>query len=947
MILFWSLAVGAAPQRYWVPDGLDIFSSSTVYSIAQDTAGAIWFHTDRGLFRYNGHTAEYRGGMSVWTRMQGGENNSIYSSGQDALLKYSASTMQVDTLMTGGWSINSRVDDGGGRLLVGAGNNLYMYQDISPVDSVRLDEGVQITSLLQLAGGTVAVGTKSDGVLLLGRDQARKASLPCESRVSALFEDSSGRLWAGLLKGGAMILDKATLKVLGSYPSCDGKQLLDVRSFAESKDGCIYLGTAAGLFKVSKGGAISEETPAGHPGEPICSIFTDKDGNLWTGTYYHGVYFTDFGAIPLNNINKDSRITLIKGMAEDRNGLVWLLTDGSGMFRYDPSSGTSTLIPGTTGIKYQSAGYDPVTDKIWAGEFRGRVLSYDILSCKEQIYTTTNSETRDGDGSVCAFVRDGDDLLLGSTTGLYRFNPLTETTISRKIHDSVIYAMEKGKDGRIYFAGVGLYSYDEADGVRRISLDDQDAWMHTTPCYDIEHDDAGRLWMAYPEEGIVCLDSGKVTRYSSANIGLSDNYTSNITICGNGDIVVVSNSGISLISPPGGECFNYNKSNGLDFGATIGSKSIVLSDGTILLGGNDGMQSIPKDFPPIRKERPSVVPDKFFVNGERIDTLTTLPFLKKVLLKHDQNNFSIETATFNYTCAEYTLYQYRLTGFDKVWKEFSPQIPVSFMNIKPGHYTFELRASHRGGEQESAYASLPIRIYPAWYATLAAKILFLTFAVLVILIILTSVNSRMILAEKLRLKERENEEKTRFFVNLSYQLRTPVNLIIGQLERFFMDFGSRTAGIEDIENIYGKAKEMREMISDYVDTQNEEKKSGAGQADDGDGTLAGAYENAKFLNAAIGVVERNLFTNDLNVTLLCSEMNLGKTTLTARIKEASGLTPREFIEDIRLKHAAEMISDGVYRISEIADKLSFSSPKYFSRRFKLKYGVNPRDYIPK
>ena len=76
-------------------------------------------------------------------------------------------------------------------------------------------------------------------------------------------------------------------------------------------------------------------------------------------------------------------------------------------------------------------------------------------------------------------------------------------------------------------------------------------------------------------------------------------------------------------------------------------------------------------------------------------------------------------------------------------------------------------------------------------------------------------------------------------------------------------------------------------------------------------------------------------------------MNLGKTTLTARIKEASGLTPREFIEDIRLKHAAEMISDGVYRISEIADKLSFSSPKYFSRRFKLKYGVNPRDYIPK
>lgn len=944
-MLLWSLATTAAPLRYWTPEGLDIFSSSSVYSITQDSAGALWLHTDRGLYRYNGHTAEYRGGMSVWTRLQSGLGDDIYSSGQDALLKYSASTMQVDTLMAGGWSINSSPQDGRGGLLAGGGNTLYLYRGNCPSDSLRLDEGIQITSLLRLSDGSIAVGTKNDGVLLLGSGLTKKAAAHCRSRVSALFEDSSGRLWAGMLKGGVVILDKSTLGVLGEYTSCDGKQLLDVRSFAENKDGCIYMGTAAGLFKVSGDSQIKEETPAGYPGEPVCCVYIDKDGNLWTGTYYHGVYFTDLGAIPLTGIEIDPRVTLIKGMAEDRNGLVWLLTDGSGMFRYDPQRGKSTLVPGTTGIKYQSAGYDPVSDRVWAGEFRGRVLSYDISSGREQIYTTTRSETGDGDGSVCAFVRDGDDLLLGSTTGLYRLNPSTETVISRKVHDSVIYTMEKGKDGRIYFAGIGLFVYDKERGVRRIELKEQDAWMHTTPCYDIEQDDEGRLWMAFSEEGVACLDSGTVTRYSSSSIGLSDNYTSNITICSNGDVVVVSNSGISLISPDSGECFNYNKSNGLDFGATIGGKSLVLSDGTILLGGNDGMESIPGDFPPIRKETPMIVPDKFFVNGERIDTLKTLPYLDKINLRHNQNNFSIETATFNYTGAEYTLYQYRLAGFEKEWKVFSPRTPVSFMNIKPGHYVFELRASHRGGRQDNAFASLPIRIYPAWYATLSARILFMTFAILVVMIILASINSRMMLTEKLRLKERETEEKTRFFVNLSYQLRTPVNLIIGQLERFFRDFGSRTAGIEDIENIYGKAKEMRGMISDFVDAQNEEMKSVAGQTEDDGGTLSdGAYESAKFLNAAIGVVERNLYSKDLNVTLLCSEMNLGKTTLTAKIKEASGLTPREFIEDIRLKHAAEMISDGVYRISEIADNLAFSSPKYFSQRFKLKYGVNPRDY---
>ena len=71
---------------------------------------------------------------------------------------------------------------------------------------------------------------------------------------------------------------------------------------------------------------------------------------------------------------------------------------------------------------------------------------------------------------------------------------------------------------------------------------------------------------------------------------------------------------------------------------------------------------------------------------------------------------------------------------------------------------------------------------------------------------------------------------------------------------------------------------------------------------------------------------------------------MGKTNLTKRLKDASGMTPRTFIEDIKLKHAARMLDDGVYRISEIAELLNFSSPKYFTQRFFLKFGVSPRDY---
>ena len=118
------------------------------------------------------------------------------------------------------------------------------------------------------------------------------------------------------------------------------------------------------------------------------------------------------------------------------------------------------------------------------------------------------------------------------------------------------------------------------------------------------------------------------------------------------------------------------------------------------------------------------------------------------------------------------------------------------------------------------------------------------------------------------------------------------------------------------------------MISEYVNTRlNQIEK------EDEDDATKYVVKGAKLLNAATGVIERNLFSPELGVGLLCKELNMGKTNLTKRLKDASEMTPRAFIEDIKLKHAAQMLSDGVYRIAEIAGLLDFSSPKYFTQRF--------------
>ncbi len=931
----------AHPNRYWTPDGLACFSASSVYSITQDETGAIWLKTNREICRYNGNMLETRYGNTSWTALETRSGQSIYSVSSGAVIRFSASSTQADTIRLDTPLLPSVcVIDEGESLIIASGNRVVAYKDRQAIPILEMDAAVEITSILRLSDGSLAIGTSSEGLFLWSDSDSCRLIASTPSKISALYQDSAGLLWAGLLRGGVVGVDPSSCRITRSYASHSGKPLIDVRSFSEDRTGNLYMGTAAGLFRLSPEGDLTEEIIDGIPGRPICCVFSDRNDNLWVGTYYHGVFFSSANTPPLYHVPIDPSAKIVKGLAEDRDKRVWILTDGNGLYRYDLPTGRYSLLPGTKDIKYQSAFYDARTNRIWTGEFRESLLSYDARTGEKKTHEIAVPSIKGSGSTIHAIIRLDEDLLIGGNTGLFLFNPETETAITRKVpgFSGLVFDMELDGDGGVYLAGNGIHHYRRESGVSPLSLRETDAWAGYSVCYDISRDAEGHLWMAFLKRGVGCLEDGQIRIYDTKTIGLADDYTTNVIPLRNGNVLVVSNSGVSILSPDTHTCFNFNQSSGLVFRSTRGCQSLVLSDGRIWIGGNDGIESLPEMIPAFQTDNTRVVLDKLFVNGERHDSLTTLPYLNRITLKHTQSHFSFDVTAFDYSKSQNITYRYRLEGFDKDWTSFSPQNPVTFMNMAPGQYRFVVQAARQNG-RETAEASIPIRIRPAWYATAAAKVLFFLLAAAILYIILDSINSRILLAEKLKLKDQENKEKTRFFVNLSYQLRTPVNLVIGQLERFFQKYGSRTAGIEDLENIYGKVILMRQKISDFVNSQNDTLKNNPDEDN-----LSTSYQDAKFLNAAIGVVERNLFSKDMNVSLLCSELNVGKTSLTAKIKEVTGMTPREFIEDVRLKHAAEMLKDNVYRIAEISDNLAFSNPNYFSQRFKRKYGVSPRSF---
>ena len=100
----------------------------------------------------------------------------------------------------------------------------------------------------------------------------------------------------------------------------------------------------------------------------------------------------------------------------------------------------------------------------------------------------------------------------------------------------------------------------------------------------------------------------------------------------------------------------------------------------------------------------------------------------------------------------------------------------------------------------------------------------------------------------------------------------------------------------------------------------------------------------KFLRSAVEAIERHLSNEEYDIDALAADVCMSRSTLYRKLHSLTGQKPSLFIRAIRLKHAARMIKEGSYNLTEISTLCGFSSPSYFSRCFKAQYGIPPGSY---
>lgn len=109
--------------------------------------------------------------------------------------------------------------------------------------------------------------------------------------------------------------------------------------------------------------------------------------------------------------------------------------------------------------------------------------------------------------------------------------------------------------------------------------------------------------------------------------------------------------------------------------------------------------------------------------------------------------------------------------------------------------------------------------------------------------------------------------------------------------------------------------------------------------------MATNKQDQLFLDSALSIIEANIENPDFDITLWSKSMGIGRTSLFNQIKSITGKTPNDYILSVKINKAMSLLQEeACYSVADIAYKLGYSDPTYFSRTFKKIIGLSPQQY---
>ncbi|MBO6795255.1 MAG: hypothetical protein JJ895_15220 [Balneolaceae bacterium] len=233
---------------------------------------------------------------------------------------------------------------------------------------------------------------------------------------------------------------------------------------------------------------------------------------------------------------------------------------------------------------------------------------------------------------------------------------------------------------------------------------------------------------------------GGITRWRSTsnslmnlrtNDGLANNSTYGILPDKNRRYIWVStNNGLSRLDTETLKFTTFTVADGLQNNEFNTGAYLATSDGRLLFGGVAGFNVIDTEALSTDTIPPPVYITNVNVFNEPYNTATSAMNTDQIVLPHDENFVSFDFAALDYTQPQFIRYAYKMQGVDEQWVQSGGRNFADYPNLKPGEYTFHVKAANSDGYWNERGASIAVTILPPWWQT----VWFRFFAILSIVI---------------------------------------------------------------------------------------------------------------------------------------------------------------------------------------------------------------------
>lgn len=865
LILFILASLSLCAQNFKTLGMKDGLSQPSVLAIYQDTLGRMWFGTREGVNVYDGkqitqfkqgrveeHQAvdRYMSGDEV-NRIVGDKNGDVFMRVERALVKYNIKEETFTTLRSGNVGA---LESAHGDVWCTVRDSLFKYDDairtlrfVSKLNSDRI-----ICVLVE--ENKLWIGTNTG--LYLKENNQITCLLP-DVEIYRIFRSSRNELWIATRMQGLYHIKRDG--VLRKAPVSEGYVISNqIREFVEDEQQNIWFGTFNGLqsynpYTDTFRSFSSENRPGALTHSSVFSLYKDRQGTIWIGTYYGGInYFNQTKDIFYYYAYDEKRtdclnFPFVGNMLEDRERTLWICTDGGGInclnrktgeFTYHTAAQPNSILHNNA----KTIAYDEKRGNIYIGTYTGGMSRYDRKTGRFYNYLTGYGSEKNGpDEIIYQMIFKNDKLYVSARNGLWVLDPDTNDFQLLNNTDLFLTFEIDAKDNVWLATRIDLYrlNLQNPSKIKQIKLNKIGKKRRITKI--MENSD-GLLYMTTLGNGLITYDyeSDKWIAYTVKSNNLLSNYCYNLAQSPKGNILITSDKGLTVFSPL--TKLVHSIELGIKGGISAfadGCGIFVSKDEQIFIGGVDGMLSFREEDMYMDNDNGA----EFYFSELHINNIKiypkdesgilqeALPFTHQLNLSAKQNNLIVNFSSSNYVdILRNTWYQYKLEGFDNSWI-LTTQPSLHYTNLSPGHYVLKVREMDNSlNKHECKEIALDIVISAPWYNTIWAWIMYLIVAFMIVYWIWKVKMTRKILslslekekAEKERIEEL-NQMKLRFFTNISHEFRTPLTLIIGQIETLLQLSQFSSSVQKRLMRVHKNAMHLRNLITELLDFRKQEQ----------------------------------------------------------------------------------------------------------------------------